>query len=81
MIALTLVGFSPSGLHGWDATSLFTSLFFLPTIRPDGNFEPILSPGWTLIYEMFFYFVFGLCLLLRNQVRAVLAITGLFVVL
>lgn len=81
MVALSLVGFSPSGLHGWDATSLFTSLFFLPTIRPDGNFEPILSPGWTLIYEMFFYFLFGLGLLLRDQLRSVLVITGLFLAL
>src|SRR5262249_10848440 len=63
MIAITLFGFAPSGLHGWDGKDLVTSMFFLPNIRNDGVPEPILSPGWTLIYEMFFYFLFGLTLL------------------
>lgn len=78
MVALASAGFNPSGLHGWDAVSLSTSLFFLPTARPDGNYYPILTPGWTLIYEMFFYFLFGLSLWLRNQLHAVLAITTIF---
>lgn len=81
MILPTLVGFSPSGLHEWDAGDLLSSLFFIPNIRLDGVAEPILSPGWTLIYEMFFYFLFGALLWVRSRIGAVIILGGLFVFL
>lgn len=81
MIAISLIGFAPSGLHGWSISDLFASLFFIPNVRRDGIPEPILSVGWTLLYEMFFYFLFGLGLLLRNQVRSLLLITCVFILL
>jgi exopolysaccharide production protein ExoZ len=40
------------------------SLFFIPYANADGEFFPILAPGWTLNYEMFFYVVFGALLFL-----------------
>jgi exopolysaccharide production protein ExoZ len=39
---------------------------------------PILVPGWSLNYEMFFYFVFGLALLIKPNARRALAIFVLF---
>jgi exopolysaccharide production protein ExoZ len=30
---------------------------------------PILIPGWSLNYEMFFYFIFGLALLIKSDAR------------
>ena len=38
------------------------SLLFIPHRMSDGTFDPIVLPGWTLNYEMFFYAVFALAL-------------------
>jgi exopolysaccharide production protein ExoZ len=38
---------------------------------------PILIPGWSLNYEMFFYFIFGVALLIRSDTRRVI-IVGIF---
>jgi len=35
------------------------SYFFIPAARPDGLVQPVLGLGWTLNFEMFFYFVFA----------------------
>jgi len=39
-----------------DVTHLILSLFFIPHFREFGTLHPILAVGWTLNYEMFFYF-------------------------
>lgn len=81
LVALSLIGFSPTGLHGWDMSDLLASLFFIPNIRADGSPYPIVFVGWTLLYEMFFYFLFGLSLLLRSRSLAVASLTGVFLCL
>ncbi|MFS8046660.1 acyltransferase family protein [Rhizobium sp. BR 314] len=50
---------------------VIASLFFLPWKNPaDPTLTvPVVVPGWTLNYEMFFYFVFGLLLLVREKWR------------
>ena len=40
------------------------SLLFIPYLDDSGAFRPVLSQGWTLNYEMFFYLIFGLTLML-----------------
>ncbi len=46
------------------------SFFFIPVTHPmSGLIEPIVQPGWTLNYEMFFYALFALTLLLRENAR------------
>jgi exopolysaccharide production protein ExoZ len=46
------------------------SLLFIPAVNPEsGMMQPVLEPGWTLNYEMFFYAVFALTLLLRSSFR------------
>lgn len=46
------------------------SLLFLPAMNPDSHvMQPVLEPGWTLNYEMFFYAVFALTLLLKDSLR------------
>jgi peptidoglycan/LPS O-acetylase OafA/YrhL len=45
---------------------IFLSLLFIPHINPiTGSTEPFFKLGWTLIYEMYFYAVFALLLLVR----------------
>jgi exopolysaccharide production protein ExoZ len=60
--------------------NLFQSLFFIPHYSssfPD-RVWPLLVPGWTLNYEMFFYAVFALLLYLPARYRQ-LALTTVFV--
>lgn len=60
----------PSGLADWDFGDVVTSLFFVADVRADGRPWPIVSVGWTLIYEAFFYFVFGIALMLKDIRKA-----------
>jgi exopolysaccharide production protein ExoZ len=43
------------------------SYFFIPVLRTDGDLRPILGQGWTLDYEMFFYFTFTFAVLLPRR--------------
>lgn len=48
----------------------FGSMFFVPMANPDsGALEPVVEPGWTLNYEMFFYLLFAVSLLLAEKWR------------
>ncbi len=60
----------------FDLRHVLASFSFIAMESPStGRVEPVLIPGWTLNYEMFFYLVFGLTLTLRENVR--LAVTGI----
>jgi peptidoglycan/LPS O-acetylase OafA/YrhL len=52
------------------------SYLFFPAVRGDGIDQPVLGIGWTLIYEAFFYVVFGLLIFMPRR-RTVLATGGL----
>ncbi|MBB5445333.1 MULTISPECIES: acyltransferase [unclassified Paraburkholderia] len=45
------------------ASYLVKSLLFIPYIKENGNWGPLLRNGWTLIYEMFFYLVVAVSIL------------------
>lgn len=48
---------------------LAQSLFFIPySTDPTQDMQPVLGQGWTLNYEMFFYAMFALALLLPRRV-------------
>ncbi|WP_426024755.1 acyltransferase family protein [Brevundimonas sp. TSRC1-1] len=47
-----------------SAGGIISSYLFFPHLRWDGAIRPILSLGWTLNYEMFFYLLFSGTLLL-----------------
>jgi len=62
-----------------------SSLFFVPYRNSLGEVQPLLIPGWTLSYEMFFYLLFALALALRlgvvrllTPVMIILTIIGIF---
>jgi exopolysaccharide production protein ExoZ len=55
------------------------SLFFVPVRSPStGDIWPVLVQGWTLNYEMFFYAVFAMTLLLPSRTRLA-ALAAVFV--
>ena len=44
------------------------SYAFVPVFRVDGAINPVLGQGWTLDYEMFFYALFSVALLLPRRI-------------
>lgn len=62
--------------------TLLKSLLFIPhfSLSFPGQLWPLLVPGWTLNFEMFFYAVFGAALALPARARLV-ALTALFLLL
>ena len=55
----------------WDIGHLASSLMFLPSPDPVTGVmrSPILEPGWSLNFEMFFYLVFAAVLILPEKLR------------
>jgi len=53
--------------------NVLKSFFFIPHFHAVQKIvAPILIPGWSLNYEMFFYFVFGIALLIKlDRLRAI----------
>ena len=68
-LALWSSGYFYRSLH-IDAHILGTSFFLLPSSKL------IIGVAWTLVYEMYFYYLFSITLYLRNARIAVLATTG-----
>jgi len=50
-----------------DAVQLLKSLLFIPFQKENGQIAPIVFVGWTLNYEMMFYAIFGLSLVVNNR--------------
>lgn len=63
-----------------DAGVILGSYAFVPVFRADGAINPVLGQGWTLDYEMFFYALFALALLLPRR-SGLLALATTLVVL
>ena len=59
---------------------VIASFLFIPYPLPNGLMAPVHALGWTLNYEMFFYAVFALAIMLPRR-GAVFAITALFALL
>lgn len=76
--ALWLAGLSPFGVGKLDGQDVLASLAFIPDVRADGSAYPVLAVGWTLVYEMYFYVLFGLCLLLRSQAMSLGVLAAFF---
>lgn len=61
-----------------DAARAITSYAFIPWPRADGALRPVLSLGWTLNYEIFFYLCFAIALCLPRRI-AMPGLVALFV--
>lgn len=74
---LALAGLKPIGVMEFRLEYLIQSLLFVPFSR-GGYIEPLVSVGWTLNYEMFFYAVFAGLLLVPVLAHRVTAAAGIF---
>lgn len=60
-----------------DPGQIASSYLFVPFERYDGRIAPVLSLGWTLNYEIFFYVLAAACLWFRRPLTALsLALVG-----
>lgn len=57
--------------------AIATSYAFIPWPRGDGQLKPILSQGWTLNYEAFFYVAFAATFLFRRGLVVIAACFGI----
>lgn len=67
-----------------DITQLFCSLFFIPRETGYSGMFPTLVLGWSLNYEMYFYVVFSLSLLISRRLAPVIccvAITAIMLII
>jgi exopolysaccharide production protein ExoZ len=64
----------------FDLGQIISSYFFWPYERYDGRLAPVLSLGWTLNYEMFFYAIFAGALALPKTMGS-LTVVGAIVAL
>ncbi len=64
---------SPTEMQALTAAHIVKSFVFIPHLSPiyPGNIWPALVPGWTLNFEMFFYFLFALGLAIRRPILLV----------
>jgi len=62
--------------------SLFKSLLFIPHYSPShkGMIWPVLVPGWTLNFEMFFYAIFAASLAFRRPFAVLVGTLGALVI-
>jgi len=54
-----------------DSAQVITSYGFVPWPRADGQMNPIVSQGWTLNYEAFFYLMFAAGLVIRRGIAII----------
>lgn len=76
LMVFLLALFVPHALvsTGASVAEFLKSLLFIPFNKGHGRLQPILFLGWTLNYEMFFYLVFAVSLLLPRHRSAVAAL-------
>ena len=73
LAALLLVAPAATRNTQLSAPIAVTSFLFVPWPRADGLLNPLLSQGWTLNYEAFFYSAFALALLSRRGAKLLAA--------
>jgi exopolysaccharide production protein ExoZ len=60
--------------NGLTFEHFILSVLFIPHINPgDGSLSPLIKIGWTLNYEMFFYVVFAIAMLVDYSKRVLLS--------
>jgi exopolysaccharide production protein ExoZ len=73
---LLLAAIKPELLNSTTAnlTNYIKSLFFIPYFKENGALHPMLAVGWTLNYEMFFYFCIWISIMVSRKIFLPLAL-------
>ena len=79
IVALYITDLPSGDVRELDGNDVVLGLAFIPNLRADGDWNPILATGWTLIFEMYFYFLFGLTFFLKSQVKMLALLTAFFI--
>jgi exopolysaccharide production protein ExoZ len=80
IVAVALVAPSLLSSTKFDLFHVLASYAFIPVIHPVFPVAwPVLIPGWSLNYEMFFYVLFFVGLFLRNRAATFLFVAGALV--
>jgi peptidoglycan/LPS O-acetylase OafA/YrhL len=78
--ALAVMLLAPSATQSsiFDIDHAIRSYLFIPAMNAGtGDMVPVIPAGWTLNYEMFFYGIFALCLMLRIRYRVLALLAAL----
>ncbi|MDP3330590.1 MAG: acyltransferase [Methylococcaceae bacterium] len=79
---LLLAAIKPELLNSTTVNLLnyLKSLFFIPYFKENGTLYPMLSVGWTLNYEMFFYFCIWISLIFakRYYIQSTIILISIF---
>jgi exopolysaccharide production protein ExoZ len=62
-------------------SELLKSLFFIPFQKGNGLYQPILFVGWTVNYEMFFYMMLSIAVLINRRKAALLGASMMLAVM
>lgn len=69
-VVILLVAPSLMQTGRFDPRHVISSFLFLPYVHPvSGGQYPLVVPGWTLNFEMYFYVIFAACLWLPRNLR------------
>ena len=80
MLAVLIIAPHVFQNSAFDLRHIIASYLFYPWIHPVKHVqEPLVFPGWTLNYEMFFYFIFGILLNVRRLGPRIAALSLTFV--
>jgi exopolysaccharide production protein ExoZ len=56
----------------WPAWHVILSFLFVPHVSP-GGLHPVLGVGWTLVFEVYFYAIFAVAILINRKFAPVIA--------
>jgi peptidoglycan/LPS O-acetylase OafA/YrhL len=79
IIAFFLAGFRPVGLHELSPKIVAQSFAFIPSAFANGRHDLILTVGWTLMFELFFYLAYALTFPLRSFEKSFAVLAAAFV--
>lgn len=77
LAAAVLMALIPGTSQTLDLSELTYSLFLLPYFNEEGAIKPVVEVGWTLNYEVLFYFVFSMFVFLPAKTRLI-GVTAFF---
>jgi peptidoglycan/LPS O-acetylase OafA/YrhL len=81
IIAFFMAGFRPVGLHDLNLKIVAESFAFIPSSFPHGRHDLILTVGWTLMFELFFYLAFAATFAMRSLEKSFATLAAAFLAL